>query len=199
MDYGADTPSIRKIVNTMRSFQIFARLPIGPQSRLRAALREHLRRVQAWVGAPLVEGIDIRILPFVDLMTRLEQANERTWVDVLGKRFQVVLDSVDESTRHLVGPPLWPVPGMINVVQPIATRNTSQVLRNIPSEFGQRCWEIACAVDQWTWNAIQWEIILHGALQTNPFYPLLKLAVLGVVPIGVQNAQLVAVGALDEA
>lgn len=112
------------------------------------------------------------------------------WADELGRAVEAQTERImsDPSLAARIGPPLWPVAGMLNVVEVIVA-DKDQVLANVPSAFKDVGWRLGCAVEKLAWGALRWSISYDG--KQNPYEVALRLAAKGVFTLGRRGVELV--------
>lgn len=156
-------------------------------------------------GGATAEGAPIIAEAFVDLLAeplavQIESGDWQeckallgeveSWTDKLGRAIEAQTERVisDPALAARIVPPLWPVAGMLNVVE-IIVADKDRVLANVPSEFGEVGWSLGCAVEKWAWGALRWSISWEG--QRNPFEIALSLAAMGLFALGKRSGRLV--------
>ncbi|WP_437484432.1 hypothetical protein WME75_44785 [Sorangium sp. So ce1014] len=110
------------------------------------------------------------------------------WNAKLGRFLQRVTDEAmqDAVVRDRIGPPLWSVPQIVNVVQPLVVDDPETLLANTPTAERELWWELACTVEKNAWNALIWEVVdgSGAGKGPNPFLSLVRVQAEGFYPLG---------------
>jgi hypothetical protein len=193
--YGPATKRMHEVQTLAAQIQFFPRVTAVPPSVVRAA-REHLGRYArlaepGHLAEPAIVLGSAEVLRELRVRIEQEPGGEQfadRWSAKLGRLLQRMTDEAmqNPTLRGRIGPPLWPMPGLPNVVQFLVADDEPAVLARAPTPERDLWWELACGVDCNVWNALLWELIVEpDAGDTgNPFLPIVELHAAGFYPLG---------------
>jgi hypothetical protein len=182
--YGTWAAEFRRLLRLAHEVQFFRRG--GAMAEGAASLAEGLAELLEEPFAVQIECGDWQ--ECAALMREVEP-----WTDKLGRAIEAQTERImsDPALAARIVPPLWPVAGMLNVVEVIVA-DKDRVLASVPSEFEEVGWRLGCAVEKWAWGALRWSISWEG--QRNPFEVALRLAAMGLFALGKRGGGLVFFG-----
>jgi hypothetical protein len=193
--YGEATNRVNDVLRLVANMQFFRRHGSVPGSIVHLVEKHVAQYTQVvdhgQVGEPAIVLGGERTLRELRARITSEPGGEEfadRWNARLGRFLQQATDNAmkDPTIRERIGPPLWPVPRMANVVQPLAVDDPAMVLKDMPTSYRDLWWELACEVDKRAWNALLWETVVgqQPGEPSNPFIPLVQLHAEGFYPLG---------------
>lgn len=193
--YGDATSRLNDVLRLIARTTLFPRHESIPGSIVKLA-EEHVKQYEQFVDPGFVAAPDIvlggeRRLRELQARIASEPGGEEfadRWSAKLGRFLQRVTDEAmqDAVVRDRIGPPLWPVPQLVNVVQQLIIDEPETLLANTPTADRQLWWELAGSVEKNAWNALIWEVVdgSGAGKGPNPFISLVRLQAEGFYPLG---------------
>lgn len=182
--YGARTDDIGRLLRIAHALQFFPRecdISSSLRSEARALLklvqrRDHVQDVVFKIGDwETADSIQRRCQPWAMQASRVLQTRSDETMR-------------DKQFSKLIQPPLWPVPGLFNVVE-VLVATEERVFARVPTSAKEIAWRMACAIEKDIWGAIRWSLVLPD--EPNPFELAISVSMSGFHLLGVEDDQLV--------
>lgn len=192
--YGEATGRLNDVLLEAAQVEFFARISLVPTS-IQALAKSHLSHYTRLVD-PANTAEPTVVLGGEQTLTELWSRVDRQpdgygganrWDLGVGRYLQRTTEQAMQKPeiRGIIGPPLWPEPQMVNVVQPLVVDDESAVFDRSPTPNRDLWWRLACTVEKNAWNALIWEIVAQPSADSfNPLVPVLKLHAQGFYPLG---------------
>jgi hypothetical protein len=184
--YGAATDAINTILRMGHSLAYFPVVDSVEHLSLQR-LRRHSELYNSVIGTTVDWHVmltlgDGKVLRQLRDRVRGNPNTER-WTRSVAERLNQHVEST-QSARSLFRPPLWPISGQRTVVRQLSIAPHKDILGSIPVDDRDVFWELANDMELKFWGALDWELVYHDNLQTNPYFPLLELMDSGLYPLG---------------
>jgi hypothetical protein len=186
--YGERTPLLQAIINQAQRISPFSALVTPDEGELTRYAQEYMARVPFGRGTVSSKwNVEIARGPTRVLADHWIGQGEE-WRNEVG-------ESIGEMYRRYSGalyadrikPPIWPIPGTVNVFGPAfvaneLTHRRCEAVSKSPHE-AKVCWLATCFVEKLVDGALV-AALFADENPSNPFTPLLSLCARNLVPIG---------------
>ena len=190
---------LQRVVSKLRASRFFGRKSKLSDASVGANSEAHLLALRAISGdrAPTSWCVcfgDGAALAEFQFQVARESSDADGWSRCIGESLERARSQAltRSGVMELIVPPLWPMTGLANVVEPLVVADVDQVLEDIPARDHERFWKLACQVEKCAWGELWWELSGLSSELPNPFRPILQLAEAGIYPVGAMNGLLVA-------